>query len=320
MPGDPVVVGHFPLHGRPQPCARISRSTRLRPTWSPGRAARVDPTGAIGVAARARGSRGSARSEPRRRAPASDGGCRSQAWKPERDTPSVRHTARSGVGLLLRDEPEHAHRVSLSLAKKAAALFKISRSCSSTRTCRRSSRSSSRSSLVRPSRFPARSGPAAPRYAATPSRHRDRRRPHSASGRCLTQLDRLTPKLRRIRLLEIRSPWHGGRSFLPGRTMPTKRSGVHRNRGHSTSTQTLSERRSVVTWNRGPRRPRRRPPEGLKAVRLGPFPVVVLTTCKSQCRTGRGGPNRAARSRSCLGRAFSTVPPCDSTLSRIRSK
>ena len=34
------------------------------------------------------------------------------------------------VGLLRRDEPEHAHRVSLSLAKKAAAFFKISRSCS----------------------------------------------------------------------------------------------------------------------------------------------------------------------------------------------
>jgi hypothetical protein len=32
------------------------------------------------------------------------------------------------VGLLHRDEPEAAHRVSLSLAKKAAAFFKISSS------------------------------------------------------------------------------------------------------------------------------------------------------------------------------------------------
>src|SRR5262249_52990404 len=45
------------------------------------------------------------------------------------------------------------------------------------------------------------------------------------------QLDSLTPKLRRVRLLEVRSPWHGGRSSLPGRTLPTKRSGVHENGG-----------------------------------------------------------------------------------------
>src|SRR5581483_4984989 len=59
------------------------------------------------------------------------------------------------VGLLRRDEPEAAHRVSLSRAKKAAAFFRISRSCSSIRTLRRSSRSSARSSVVRPSRLPA---------------------------------------------------------------------------------------------------------------------------------------------------------------------
>jgi len=41
------------------------------------------------------------------------------------------------------------------------------------------------------------------------------------------QRDRLTPELRRIRLLEVRSPWHGGASFPPSRTMPTKRSDVH---------------------------------------------------------------------------------------------
>src|SRR5207248_2213164 len=54
------------------------------------------------------------------------------------------------VGLLRRDEPEAAHRVSLSRAKKAAAFFKISRSCSSVRTLRRNSRSSTRSSLDNP--------------------------------------------------------------------------------------------------------------------------------------------------------------------------
>jgi hypothetical protein len=58
------------------------------------------------------------------------------------------------VGLLRRDEPIQAHRVSLSFAKKAAAFFKISRSCSSSSTRRRSSRNSSCSSPVRPSRSP----------------------------------------------------------------------------------------------------------------------------------------------------------------------
>src|SRR5439155_26700450 len=45
------------------------------------------------------------------------------------------------------------------------------------------------------------------------------------------QRDRLTPELRRIRLLEVRSPWHGATSFPPDRTVPTKRSGVHENGG-----------------------------------------------------------------------------------------
>ena len=59
------------------------------------------------------------------------------------------------VALLRVDEPEHHYRISLpSLAKKAAALFRISRSCSRTRTRRRSCVSSSLSSEVRPSRRP----------------------------------------------------------------------------------------------------------------------------------------------------------------------
>jgi hypothetical protein len=59
------------------------------------------------------------------------------------------------LGLLRRDEPEDHRRVSLScLAKKAAAFLKISRSSVSVLTSRRSRRSSSRSSEVRPSALP----------------------------------------------------------------------------------------------------------------------------------------------------------------------
>src|SRR6266536_3090562 len=71
-----------------------------------------------------------------------------------RDTEHAAHQRDRVVGLLRRDEPEAAHRVSLSRAKKTAAFFKISRSCSSVRTFRRSSRNSWRSSLVSPSRRP----------------------------------------------------------------------------------------------------------------------------------------------------------------------
>src|SRR5205823_404508 len=55
------------------------------------------------------------------------------------------------AGPLRRDDPVDAHRVSVSAAKKTAARLRISRSCSSLFTRRRSSRSSSRSALVRPS-------------------------------------------------------------------------------------------------------------------------------------------------------------------------
>ena len=58
------------------------------------------------------------------------------------------------LGLLRRDEPEDHRRVSLSLAKKAAAFLRISRSSASVRTSRRSRRSSSRSSEVKPSALP----------------------------------------------------------------------------------------------------------------------------------------------------------------------
>ncbi len=67
-----------------------------------------------------------------------------------RRTGDLQHPAqeRDGIGgLLLMDEPVAAHEV--SFAKKAAAFFKISRSCLRTWFSRRSWRSSSRSSLVR---------------------------------------------------------------------------------------------------------------------------------------------------------------------------
>ena len=56
-------------------------------------------------------------------------------------------------GLLALDEPEHRYRLRLPLswAKKAAAFFRMSRSSTRTLFSRRSRRSSSRSSVVRPS-------------------------------------------------------------------------------------------------------------------------------------------------------------------------
>ena len=53
-----------------------------------------------------------------------------------------------GAGLLRRDQPVDAHRVSVSAAKKAAARLSRSRSCFSRAFSRRSRRSSSRSALV----------------------------------------------------------------------------------------------------------------------------------------------------------------------------
>src|SRR5215203_6769468 len=69
----------------------------------------------------------------------------------------ARHTEHAGelgdrvVGFLRIDQPVAAHRRSVSLAKKTAALRRISRSSRRSRTSRRSFRSSSRSAVVRPS-------------------------------------------------------------------------------------------------------------------------------------------------------------------------
>src|SRR5215210_898884 len=115
----------------------------------------VDPGRAVGAAAR-----DMQLAHPLQQRLVSDGARRS--WT---DQPGVKAGAADAehaterldrmVCPLRSDEPKDAHRLPLSLAKKAAAFFKISRSSSSTFTWRRSRRSSSRSSLLSPSRSPA---------------------------------------------------------------------------------------------------------------------------------------------------------------------
>ena len=79
-----------------------------------------------------------------------------RAWEVPAPAAHPAHHRDIKVRLLRRDEPKNDYRVSLSRAKKAAAFFRISRSCSRTRTRRRSCVSSSLSSLLRrPSRRPA---------------------------------------------------------------------------------------------------------------------------------------------------------------------
>src|SRR5215204_4792678 len=70
------------------------------------------------------------------------------------DAQHAAHRLDRVLGLLRRDEPEDHRRLSLSLAKKAAAFLRISRSSVSVRTSRRNRRNSSRSSQVSPSRRP----------------------------------------------------------------------------------------------------------------------------------------------------------------------
>src|SRR3954468_24823059 len=71
------------------------------------------------------------------------------------DTEHAAHELDRVLGLLRRDEPEDPHRVSLSLAKKAAAFFRMSRSSARIKFSRRNRRNSSRSSEVKPSASPA---------------------------------------------------------------------------------------------------------------------------------------------------------------------
>src|SRR5690606_29040911 len=72
------------------------------------------------------------------------------------DTQQTTHDGDGVTGLLTLHKPKHSYRVrSVSLAKKAAAFFRISRSARRIFTSRRSRCSSSRSCVVKPSRSPA---------------------------------------------------------------------------------------------------------------------------------------------------------------------
>ena len=109
------------------------------------------------------------------------------------------------LGLLRRDEPEDPHRVSLSLAKKAAAFFRMSRSSARIRFSRRNRRNSSRSSVVKPSTLAVvdvdLARPVAQRLLRAAQLTRQlRNRPATGPQ----QADRLSPELLRIR----RRLWH----------------------------------------------------------------------------------------------------------------
>jgi hypothetical protein len=128
------------------------------------------------------------------------------------------------VALLRADEPEHRYRISLpSLAKKAAALFRISRSCSRTRTRRRRLREllllirgqALTTTLIDLDLL----APITQRLMRDPERLRD-----IDDRAALTyQLDRLTTELHGIRRTR---PWHGHHTLPAGSDKP-KRSSVH---------------------------------------------------------------------------------------------
>ncbi len=67
-----------------------------------------------------------------------------------RDPQHAAHDLDRVLSPLSSDKPEDPHRVTLSLAKKAAAFLSVSRSSVTTRSSRRNRRSSSRSTLVNP--------------------------------------------------------------------------------------------------------------------------------------------------------------------------
>ena len=186
------------------PAWRISRSTRLRPTAAPS----AEHAARRGCAATRRPAvrrawisrmRSVSRSSSRARA---DGGRACPGVKARAaDVEHAAHRLDRVLGLLRRDEPEDHHRVSLSLAKKAAAFFRISRSSVRIRFSRRSRRSSSRSSrgqalglalidveLTRPVAQRLRRDTRAPRRAAGTDRPLRPQQP-----------DRLTAELQRIR-------------------------------------------------------------------------------------------------------------------------
>src|SRR5919201_3195631 len=215
-----------------KPVARISRSARLPPIRTPWRRssactrgdpyvsrlrlwiARICSTSQASWSARCKGAR------------------RSQAWKPARDSPSRRHSSETGwLAFSARMKRKHLtgsrspSRRRPQLSQHLALL--------------------AQHAILAPQ--PAQLLPLLTRHALTlarvdpglPHPHPQRLARDAEIAGDLSQrpaaapieLDRLTPKLRRIRPLEIRSLWHGGASFLPDRTLPTKRSGVHQDGG-----------------------------------------------------------------------------------------
>ena len=122
----------------------------------------------------------------RRRPPARDGVARCPGVKARaRDAEHAAHGLDRVLGLLRGDEPEHRHRVPLSLAKKTAAFFKISRSSvepSAARAATAAAPRARRCSGPRPR--PASTSICAPSCAATAARRRARRRAAAPTCRC----------------------------------------------------------------------------------------------------------------------------------------
>ena len=132
------------------------------------------------------------------------------------DAEHAAHRLDRVLGLLRRDEPEDHRRVSLSLAKKAAAFLRISRSSVSDPVL--ATQPAQLLALVAasgPRPCPRRRRAGAPSCAATAASTRARARAAGPSGRCvLQQPDRLTAELQRIR----RGRWHRQTSSPPGQT------------------------------------------------------------------------------------------------------
>jgi hypothetical protein len=148
--------------------------------------------------------------------------------EPREKRPTNCRTLVAGFGLsaVVRADAKRRHRraashagsrdISLSLAKDADLTTQLAQL----------------STLVdRPSRAPA-SFPDCLTHKCSDSEETPRSPATSSPNGRYAGTARLFPlALRRVRHLEVRSPWHGRTSSSPVRTLPTKRSGVHRNGG-----------------------------------------------------------------------------------------
>ena len=146
-----------------------------------------------------------------------------------------------GAGLLHRDEPVHAHRVSVSFAKKAAARLSRSRSCARRAFSRRSRRSSSRSSVSGRRRARGdRAGPAGASCAASAARRRGSQTARAAFGRHATTRSprggshrdtrvgssAQTPSFRAITAQVVRCPENRGNSNQPSAATDSRSSAL----------------------------------------------------------------------------------------------